>query len=41
MTDASVRKLVRERAGNCCEYCGIHENDLVEIAFLVEHSDNS
>lgn len=37
MTDASLRQFVRERAGNRCEYCGIHENELVEIAFHVEH----
>jgi hypothetical protein len=32
-----LRQLVRERAGHRCEYCQIHENELVDIAFHVEH----
>jgi HNH endonuclease len=32
-----VRKLVRERAGNCCEYCHIHQNDEPYFRFHIEH----
>jgi hypothetical protein len=33
----SLRQLVRERAGNSCEYCHVRENDLLGIVFHVEH----
>ena len=26
--DSALRKLVAERADGCCEYCGIHEDEL-------------
>lgn len=35
--EASLRQFVRHRARYCCEYCRILENDLVEIAFHIEH----
>ena len=33
---ASVRREVRERAGNRCEYCGIHEDD-TQFGCEVDH----
>ena len=35
--DIQLRQIVRERADNRCEYCQIRENELVDIAFHVEH----
>lgn len=34
---AKVRRFVRERAGNRCEYCGLSQNDLPFVTFHVEH----
>lgn len=34
---ASTRRLVRARAGQRCEYCRLHENDLPLFSFHVEH----
>lgn len=31
------RQLVRERAGNCCEYCGLPQATARFLAFHVEH----
>jgi hypothetical protein len=35
--DAALRSAVRERAGNRCEYCQLHETDADFLAFHVEH----
>jgi hypothetical protein len=35
--DAATRELVRRRAGNRCEYCGIHEDDDLVLPLHVEH----
>jgi 5-methylcytosine-specific restriction endonuclease McrA len=32
-----IRALVRERAGNRCEYCGLHQDDSPLAALHVEH----
>jgi hypothetical protein len=37
MIDAATRRLVRERAGNRCEYCGLFQADLTFAAFHIEH----
>ena len=34
---SSLRDIVRERAGNRCEYCHLHEDDSDDLAFHVEH----
>ena len=34
--DAAVRHLVRQRAGDCCEYCRLSQG-AVDAAFHVEH----
>lgn len=34
--DAAVRNLVRERAGNCCEYCRLPQQSY-DLTFHVEH----
>ena len=33
----SVRALVRERAGNRCEYCQLHQSDSPLAALHIEH----
>lgn len=35
--DATLRRLVRERAENRCEYCGCHQDELPFVTFHVEH----
>lgn len=35
--DASVRRLVRRRAADRCEYCGLSQADVPLVAFHVEH----
>jgi HNH endonuclease len=35
--DAATRKLVRERAGYRCEYCGLHQSAVPFTTFHVEH----
>ena len=35
--DAALRRLVRERAGNRCEYCGIHQDQDAFFTFPVDH----
>ena len=35
--DAALRKLVRRRAGNRCEYCRLAQEDLPLATFHVEH----
>jgi len=35
--EAPLRKLVRERAGNRCEYCRIHQNQDPFFAFHIDH----
>jgi 5-methylcytosine-specific restriction endonuclease McrA len=34
---AGIRRLVRRRAGDRCEYCRIHQNDDPVLSFHVEH----
>lgn len=36
MISAALRRLVFERAGGCCEYCGMHQDSSV-LSFHVEH----
>ena len=35
--DSKLRSLVRNRAGNRCEYCRIHQDDDAVFSFHVEH----
>ena len=35
--DAITRSLVRGRAGNCCEYCGLPQSAVSLATFHVEH----
>lgn len=35
--DAATRKLVRERAGNRCEYCLLHQDHSPVAALQIEH----
>jgi hypothetical protein len=35
--DATLRDLVRQRAGNRCEYCLIHQDDDPYFRFHIEH----
>jgi len=35
--DAALRTLVRNRAGNRCEYCGLHQDDEPLYRFHIEH----
>ena len=35
--NAALRRLVRRRAGNRCEYCRIHQQDDPHLSFHVEH----
>lgn len=35
--DQATRELVRQRAGNRCEYCGLHQHDLPFLRFHTEH----
>lgn len=35
--DSTLRKLVRDRAENRCEYCRIHQDDDPVFSFHVEH----
>jgi hypothetical protein len=35
--DAALRRFVRRRAGNRCEYCGLREDELPFVAFHVDH----
>ena len=37
MIDAATRRLVRERAGNRCEYCGLLQAHLTFSVFHIEH----
>jgi hypothetical protein len=37
MIDAATRRLVRERARNRCEYCGLFQAHLTFTAFHIEH----
>ena len=39
--DRALRDLVRQRAGNWCEYCGIHQNDEPFFQFHIEQRDPS
>ena len=34
---AAVRRLVRDRAENCCEYCGVSQAHIPFATFHVEH----
>jgi 5-methylcytosine-specific restriction endonuclease McrA len=34
--DARLRQFVRQRAKNCCEYCGLHQ-DFEPLRFHIEH----
>ena len=36
MISSALRKLVKERAGDRCEYCGLHQDHSV-MSFHVEH----
>lgn len=35
--DAALRNLVRERAAERCEYCGVHQDDEPFYRFHIEH----
>jgi HNH endonuclease len=35
--DDETRTFVRQRAGNCCEYCRIHQRYYPDFTFHVEH----
>ena len=35
--DAATRRTVRERAGNRCEYCGLHQDQSPLAALHIEH----
>ena len=35
--DAALRSLVRQRAGNRCEYCGIRQEHVPFAVFHIEH----
>jgi len=35
--EIAVRRLVRNRAGNRCEYCHCHQDELPFVTFHVEH----
>ncbi len=37
MSEATVRALVRQRAGDCCEYCGLPQEAVPLATFHVEH----
>jgi hypothetical protein len=37
MMDAELRELVRRRAGNACEYCGLPQEALPDLTFHIEH----
>ena len=37
MIDAATRRLVRERAGNRCEYCGLHQDHSPLATLQIEH----
>ena len=37
MMDATTRSMVRQRAGNRCEYCGILQEQMSAAAFHVDH----
>jgi len=37
MIDAATRRFVRERAGNCCEYCRLPQSAASFLTFHVEH----
>jgi len=37
MIDAATRRLVRERAGNRCEYCGLHQDQSPLATLQIEH----
>lgn len=39
MIDAATRRLVRERAGNRCEYCGLHQDHSPLTTLQVEHAN--
>jgi hypothetical protein len=36
--DAALRRFVRDRAGNRCEYCHCHQDDLPFATFHIEHA---
>ena len=35
--DAQTKQLVRDRAGNRCEYCGLHQNQSPLATLQIEH----
>lgn len=35
--DLATRRLVRDRAGNWCEYCRFHQDDQPFLTFHIEH----
>ena len=35
--NTAIRRLVRRRAGNRCEYCRIHQDDDPLLSFQIEH----
>jgi hypothetical protein len=35
--NAEIRRLIRQRAGDCCEYCGMRQSDEAWSRFHVEH----
>ena len=37
MIDAATRRLVRDRAGNACEYCGLRQENSPLASLQIEH----
>jgi HNH endonuclease len=37
VTDEISRNYVRNRAGSCCEYCGLDQQALAWVAFTIDH----
>jgi hypothetical protein len=35
--DAGIRQMVRQRAGNCCEYCGLRQEQSPLASLQIEH----
>jgi HNH endonuclease len=35
--DVALRRLIRQRAENRCEYCGLHQDDLPLVILHVDH----
>lgn len=35
--DEAIRNFVRNRAGSCCEYCGLDQEALAWVSFTLDH----